>query len=196
MPAKKTDKVALKTLTGDRVLLRPFRKGDLIHVQRWSEDPEMRRLTGEAEPMTREDAEKWYSRARADKDRAWYAIVLKDDGRVVGEAGLLRMFRAWRCTDMTVMIGEKDVWGRGYGTEAGDLLLDLAFNEHRMHRVSVGVVSFNERALRFWEGLGFTREGAQRDGYLCDGEFSDFVMMSILEDEYRRLVAEDASRQG
>lgn len=62
------------------------------------------------------------------------------------------------------------------------------------HRVSVGVVAFNERALRFWEGLGFKPEGAQRDGYYCDNEYSDFVMMSILEDEYKALYKGERSR--
>ena len=55
------------------------------------------------------------------------------------------------------------------------------------HRVSIGVVGFNERALRFYEKVGFKREGIQRDGYFHNHRFYDFVMMSILEDEYRDL---------
>ena len=189
MPPRKRAERTRKTLTGERICLRPFCRDDLSHVLRWYKDPEMRRLIGEAEPMTRAKAEKWYRGIRVDKDRIWFAIVLKEGNRVVGEAGLLHMFRPWRCTDMTVIIGDKDAWGRGYGTEAGHLLLDHAFKQLAFHRISIGVVSFNERALRFWEGLGFSREGAQRDGYNCDGEFSDFVMMSILEDEYKGLRA-------
>jgi RimJ/RimL family protein N-acetyltransferase len=55
-----------------------------------------------------------------------------------------------------------------------------------MHRVSLGVVGFNERALRFYEKAGFKRGGIQRDGYFHDHRYHDFVMMSILEDEFRR----------
>jgi RimJ/RimL family protein N-acetyltransferase len=173
-------------LVGRRVYLRPFSKDDLPHTQKWSRDPEIRRLTGEVAPMTDAEAEVLYEELRNDKDRQWYAIVLKEGSRVIGECGLLRMFRPSRCTDMTVIVGEKDVWGKGYGTEAGRLLLDYAFEQLGFHRISVGVVGFNERALKFWEGLGFKKEGVERDGYYCDGEFSDFVMMSILEDEFRR----------
>jgi RimJ/RimL family protein N-acetyltransferase len=193
MPPRKKKSMTQRTLTGDRIYLRPFSKGDLRHVQKWSEDPEMRKLTGEVAPMTRAEAEKWYRRARADKDRIWFAIVLKEGDRVIGETGLLRMFKAWRCTDMTVIIGEKEMWGRGYGTEAGRLLLDHAFGELAFHRVSMGAVGFNERATRFWKGLGFREEGIQRDGYYCDGKFSEFVMMSILEDEYRSLRGKERS---
>jgi len=174
-------------LTGRRVYLRPFDRDDLPYIQKWSNDAEIRKLTGEVAPMNRAKAEEFYKNLRADKERIWFVIVLKKGNRVIGEAGLLRMFRPWRCTDITIIIGEKDAWGKGYGKEAGRLLLDHAFSRLGFHRISVGVVALNERALKFWEGLGFKREGVERDGYYCDNEYSDFIMMSILEDEYKAL---------
>ena len=189
MSTKKKARVSQETLVGERLYLRPFRKDDLSHVIRWSKDPEIRKLTGEESPMNRKQAEEWYRRMRREEDRVWFTIVLKEGDRVIGESGLLRIFKPWRCTDMTIIIGEKDAWGAGYGTEAGRLVLDHAFKKLRLHRVSIGVVGFNERAIRFWEGLGFRSEGAQRDGYYCDGRYSDFIMMSILREEWRRLSA-------
>lgn len=185
MPPRKIYGPTPTTLTGDRILLRPFCRDDLSRIVKWSGDPEVRGLIGEVAAMTHAESEKWYRKARADKDRIWFAIVLKEGDRVIGEAGLLRIFKPWRSTDMTVIIWDKDMWGRGYGTEVGHLILDLAFKRLALHRASIGVVSFNKRALRFWKGLGFREEGIQRDGYKCDGKFSDFVMMSILEDEYK-----------
>jgi diamine N-acetyltransferase len=175
------------SLIGRRIYLRPFSKNDLSYIQKWSEDSEIRKLTGEIAPMSRLEAEEFYKELQADKDRIWFVIVLKEGNRVIGEAGLLRMFRPWRCTDMTIIIGEKDAWGKGYGKEAGRLLLDYVFERLGFHRVSIGVVGLNKRALRFWESLGFKKEGVERDGYFCDSKFSDFVMMSILEDEFRTL---------
>lgn len=184
MHPKKKTRAPQESLVGEGIYLRPFRKSDLPHVMKWSRDPEIRKLTGETEPMSRAKAEEWYRKMRREEDRVWFTIVLKDGDRVIGESGLLRIFKPWRCTDMTIIIGEKDAWGAGYGTEAGRLVLDHAFKKLGLHRVSIGVVGFNKRALRFWEGLGFKREGAQRDGYYCEGRHSEFVMMSILENEY------------
>jgi RimJ/RimL family protein N-acetyltransferase len=175
-----------ETLTGRRVYLRPFDKDDLPYIQKWSNDAELRKLIGEVAPMSRAETEKFYKELLADKDRMWFVIALRRGDRVIGEAGLLRMFRPWRATDMTIIIGEKDAWGKGYGTEAGRLLLNYAFLRLGFHRVSIGVVGFNERALRFWESLGFKKEGVHRDGYYCNNEYSDFIMMSILEDEFRK----------
>jgi len=175
-----------KPLIGKRVLLRPFTKKDLPHIIRWSNDAELRKLIGEIAPMSRAEAEKFYKELRSDQNRVWYTIVLKKDNRVIGEAGLLRMFKPWRNTDMTIIIGEKDQRGKGYGKEAGHLLLTYAFDTLGFHRVSVGVVGFNTTAIKYWKNLGFKKEGVEREEYYCDNKYSDFIMMSILENEYKQ----------
>jgi RimJ/RimL family protein N-acetyltransferase len=62
--------------------------------------------------------------------------------------------------------------------------------------VTVGVVGFNEAALCFYEKVGFKREGVQRDGYYYDHQYHDFIMMSILEDEFRALQHPDTVSEG
>lgn len=172
-------------LIGRDVYLRPFESADLPLVQGWANDPEIRALTGEVLPMGEAGASEFMERVRTDRDRVWFAVVLKERDKVIGEAGLLRMFHAWRATDLTIILGDRSAWGRGYGTQAIHLLLDFAFGYLSLHRVSLGVVGFNERALRFYESVGFRREGVQRDGYFYDGRYHDFIMMSLLAEEYR-----------
>jgi len=174
-------------LIGRRVCLRALRRGDLVHLRKWLEDAEIRGLIGEVSSMNKEDSERFLEKVRGDAQRAWFMVVVKEDNRVIGEAGLLRMDRAWRTTDISVIVWEREEWDKGYGTEAVLLLLDHAFRHLGFHRAAVGVVGFNERALRFWEKVGFRKEGVQRDGYYYDGKYHDFVLMSILDDEFREL---------
>ena len=178
--------VKAEPLIGERIILRPFTKKDLAHIIRWSNDAELRKLIGEISPMSQAEAEKYYRELRSDKTRLWYTIVLKKENRIIGEAGLLRMFKPWRHTDMTIIIGERDQRGKGYGKEAGHLLLTLAFHDLGFHRISVGVVGFNKKAIKFWKSLGFKKEGVHREGYFCDNKYSDFIMMSILENEFKK----------
>jgi RimJ/RimL family protein N-acetyltransferase len=163
---------------------------DLVYLQRWSQDADIRALIGEAASMSEADSGKFLEKVRADTERAWFMVVVKENDQVIGEAGLLRMDRAWRTTDVSVVIWEREEWGKGYGHDAILLLLDYAFRHLNFHRVAIGVVSFNERALRFWEKVGFRKEGVQRDGYYYGGKYHDFIMMSILEDEFRGLHGE------
>lgn len=177
--------VGPRFVMGDGLTLRRLSRGDLPHIRRWLGDSELRALIGATAPMSGEEAERWCDHVAADPSRAWYVIVLDDGDRVIGECGLLRMAPEWRTTDMTVIIGESGARRKGYGSEAGRLLLDLAFSYFGMHRVAIGVVAFNEAALSFWKSLGFREEGVQRDGYFHAGKHHDFVMMSMLEHEWQ-----------
>ena len=69
--------------------------------------------------------------------------------------------------------------------EVAKLMLDYAFGHQNFHRVAIGVVGFNTAALNFYERIGFQREGVQRDGYYYEHRYHDFVMMCMLEDEFR-----------
>ena len=173
-------------LLGERIYIKPLEKEDMVYIRKWMNEPEIRRLTGEVQSMTRARGDDYFESMRSDKNREWFLIVLKENNKVIGETGLLRMYPPWRTTDLTIIIGEKEEWGKGYGLEAINLMLDYAFGYLNFHRVSIGVVGFNERAIRFYEAVGFKREGIQRDGYY-NHEYHDFVMMSLLEDEFRSL---------
>lgn len=177
----------MEFLIGDRLYLRPVKKEDMTLFQKWCWDPEIRKLIGEVTPLTELELERYYEKLCNDNSRVWFSIVLKDKDRVIGETGLLRMFHPWRNTDLSIIIGEKDCWSKGYGREAILLLLDYAFGFMNFHRVSIGVVGFNKHALDFYEQIGFKREGIQRDGYFYNHKYHDFVMMSILENEFRQL---------
>jgi RimJ/RimL family protein N-acetyltransferase len=179
------EKRQLKFLEGKQVYLRPLNEKDLPSICRWANDPEIRRSTGEVLPMSMKKASDFYEKVHTDENRVWFSVVLHEHDRLIGETGLLRMFHPWRTTDLTLIIGEKDCQDKGYGREALFLLLDYAFGYLNFHRVSVGIVGFNERALHFYERAGFLKEGIQRDGYYFDHTYSDFIMMSILEDEFR-----------
>ena len=187
MRFEEKSEIKSRFLIGKRVYLRALEKEDLICIQKWSNDPEIRKLTGEVASMGQADADKFLERVYNDNTREWFVIIIKENEQLIGEAGLLRMFHAWRTTDISIIIGEKNAWGKGYGTESILLLLDYAFRRLNFHRVAIDVVGFNEKAIRFWEKIGFKKEGIQRDGYYYKHKYHDFVMMSILEDEFREL---------
>lgn len=175
-------------LEGKRVDLRPVEAADMPVFARWMNDPETRGLTGETKPTGPADVSEWMDRVMKESEsRVWFAVVERESGRVIGETGLLRMFYPWRTTDLTIIIFDREARGKGYGTEVMEIMLDYAFGYLNFHRISIGVVGFNEKALRFYERIGFKTEGIQRDGYYYNHRYYDFVMMSILEDEYRAM---------
>jgi RimJ/RimL family protein N-acetyltransferase len=187
--------VRVEFLSGEKVYLRPIEQGDIALLHQWANDPEIRGLTGEVRPSSYEGAIEFYQRIQKSEDRVWLAVVLRETNQVIGETGLLRMFPAWRTTDWSLIIGDKSVRGKGYGTAVAQLMLNYAFGHQNFHRVSIGVVGFNTKALKFYEQIGFRREGIQRDGYYYDHRYYDFVMMSMLEDDFREQWKVNESKQ-
>lgn len=173
-------------LSGEKVYLRSIEQDDIALLHRWANDPEIRGLSGETRPSTYAGTLEFYQRIQKSEDRVWLAVVLRETDQVIGETGLLRMFPAWRTTDWSLIIGEKSARGKGCGTEVAQLMLNYAFGHQNFHRVAIGVVGFNTGALNFYERAGFRREGIQRDGYYFDHRYHDFVMMSILDHEFRQ----------
>lgn len=171
-----------KFLEAEHIYLRPFNESDTAFFVEWYNDKETRAKIGEIMPTSEFEAENIVR--RKSKDSVWFAIVRKDDDAIIGETGLLRMFPAWRTTDLTIIIPDPCNQGKGYGTEAINLLMDYAFGYLAYNRIAIGVVGFNTDALAFYEKVGFKREGIQEEGYYFNYEYHDFIMMRILKSEF------------
>ena len=174
----------MQEIRGKKLILREQREEDAAFFARWFNDPMIMFQCGFTETTDEETERKRITCDHRRKDCRWFTIT-DLEGNIVGETGLLRMFPQWRQTDLSIIIPDPAAQGKGYGTEAIRLMLDLAFHEYEMNRVAIGVVGLNERALRFYERIGFIKEGIQEQGYLWNGEYSDFIMMRILRREWK-----------
>jgi Acetyltransferases, including N-acetylases of ribosomal proteins len=172
-------------LESEHLCLRPFEDGDEMFFTKWYNDKDTRAKIGEVMPLSHLKAGQLVR--REDKDSVWFAITRKEDDKIIGETGLLRMFPAWRTTDLTIIIPDKENQRKGYGTEAINLVIDYAFGYLDYNRVSIGVVGFNENAINFYKQVGFKQEGIQEQGYYYNYKYYDFVMMRILKNEFIRI---------
>lgn len=174
-----------KFLESDNIYLRPFIKEDSDFFKKWYNDKETRAKIGEVLPATEQEIEDVIN--RKNKNSVWFAIVRKIDNQIIGETGLLRMFEAWRTTDLTIIIPDASCQGKGYGKETINLLMDYAFGYLNYNRIAIGVVGFNTNAIEFYKKVGFKQEGIQEQEYYYNYEYSDFIMMRILKSEFMAL---------
>jgi len=172
-------------LDGENIYLRPFIKEDEDFFGKWYNDCVTRGKIGEVMPTSLEEISKL--KDRKETDRVWFAIVKKSDDKVIGETGLLRMFPAWRTTDLTIIIPDSEDQGLGYGKETINLMMNYAFGYLNYNRISIGVVGFNTQAIEFYKKVGFIQEGKQEQGYYYNYKYYDFIMMRILKDEFLKL---------
>ena len=171
-------------IKGTKIILREQRAEDAKFFAHWFNQPKIMFQCGFAEP-TDEEKERTNILVNHKREDALWFTSTDLEGNIIGETGLLRMFPAWHCTDLSIIIPDPKTQRKGYGSEAIRIMLDLAFRRYEMNRVSIGVVALNTNALAFYKRIGFKEEGIQEQGYYYEGKFSDFVMMRILRSEWK-----------
>lgn len=164
--------------------MREQREEDAKFFAYWFNQPDIMFKCGFDKTVDEEEIKKEISIYHKQEDSLWFTITDRD-GNILGEIGLLRMFPAWHCTDLSIIIPDPQKQRKGYGTEAIRMILDIAFKQYGMNRVSIGVVGLNTNALAFYNKIGFKQEGIQEQGYYFNHEYSDFVMMRLLRSEWK-----------
>jgi RimJ/RimL family protein N-acetyltransferase len=170
-------------LQGKLVRLRAPERGDLPTFVRWFNDPETTQFLLRGPPMSLEGEEQWYaSLSTRELDPVFCIETL--DGKLIGNIGIMHLDWTTRRAEIGVMIGEKDHWSQGFGTEAISLLLKYMFEELNLERVGLYCDEANLRAQRCYQKCGFRLEGKLRHYLFKNGEYVDDIMMSILRSDW------------
>lgn len=178
-------------ISGERVALGTLRRDLIPLYQRWFGDFEVGApyFLGTLVPETSEGAEERYERytrlpgaARA----VAFTIYERATMRPIGTTNLSEIDHYNRTASFGISIGEKDCWGKGYGTEATRLMLDYAFTLLGLHAVHLTVFEYNERAIRAYRRAGFQPVGRWREAKRFAGRAYDVICMDCLATEFER----------
>lgn len=154
---------------------------------KWHRDTEQHRLADDdpaqlwSEKKLKEFLEK---RSENASNSFRFSIRTLEDDKLIGGVGLWVI--SWTHAEawLGISIGERDYWGRGYGTEAVRLILQYGFLELNLRRISLGLHAYNERARKSYEKIGFVMEGRMRGEGWRDGVHYDSLWMGILREEW------------
>ncbi len=176
-------------LTGSKIVLREYALTDSVDIHKWRNDPDTTVWMG---PMFRHPIAVEEQRMRLGRiinnpaeDAVYFAIADKSTSRYLGGIDLTSIDWIDKRAVLSILIADEANRGKGYGSEAIQLLLRHAFGEMKLHRIELNVSARNERALACYQKNGFQMEGRKRDHTYVKGEYSDDIQMGILEDEYR-----------
>jgi RimJ/RimL family protein N-acetyltransferase len=155
---------------------------------RWGRDSEFRRLldSGVSQLHSAKGAQTWLEKELAEQsvNQHWFSIRKLDDDQLLGDIDLYVYNWSARDAFVGLGIGEREFWGRGYGTDMMKLCQQYVFTELGMERLSLGLFEYNPRALRSYEKSGFRLEGRTRKDARRDGKRYDSLWMGILRDEW------------
>jgi len=112
--------------------------------------------------------------------------ICNETGEAVGFTGLQEINLTNGCAVVFVFV-EKSNRGYGLALRSLALLLDMAFEQLRLHRVATYVNSTNLPSRGLIRKIGFTDEGCMRDACFFNGDYHDVNIVSMLADEWQAL---------
>jgi RimJ/RimL family protein N-acetyltransferase len=188
-----------QVIYGLKTRLRRIERQDIPTFVRWFGDPQVREYLLMNRPISVAEEERWFEAQLDRHDTELFAIEAAGDGAVVtpsagatapghwvhiGNTGLHEVNWTHRAAELGIVIGVREDWGRGFGSDAIRALLRFGFHEMNLHRIYLHVYEDNARAIRAYEKCGFQHEGRLRDGVYRHGRYYDLLAMSILSDEF------------
>jgi RimJ/RimL family protein N-acetyltransferase len=171
-------------LVGASIYLRPLERADAPAFVTWLNDPDVARFLRAYRPMSLRAEEEFIDGIGKGEDIG-LAIALRDGDRLIGGTGLHEIEQRCRRAQFGIFIGDREHWGKGYGTEATRLMVGYAFETLNLNRVWLQVYEYNSRGVRSYEKVGFRREGVLRQDTFRDGRYWDTIVMGILRQEWK-----------
>jgi RimJ/RimL family protein N-acetyltransferase len=160
---------------------------------KWTHDPEtMRLLRPEpVRPLTPAQVKKKYEAIEKEEEESkslfHFTIRLCEDDRLVGIARLNWVDWANGNAHLSIAIGDPADQGHGYDAEALNLLMNYAFTELNLYRLSAEIVEFNEAGLQLFRRAGFVEEVCRRQAQDRSGQRWDVLHLGILRSEWEAL---------
>ncbi|MFH1675484.1 MAG: GNAT family N-acetyltransferase [bacterium] len=175
-------------LETERLIIRTFRKSDVESVRESFNDPVFDELTEHIkQPYTIQSAKDFIRKATnlgRKKIGLYYAVELKETGRVIGEVHLSWIFWQQMYSEFGFAISPK-YWNKGYGTEAAGELLRYAFEDLGMRRIVGMTMENNAPSRRLMEKLGMKLECVAKEEWKYKDGYPDFAHYVILKSEWK-----------
>ncbi len=152
-------------------------------LAKWMRDSEYARLleAGAAYMWSAKMVKEWMEK---DKDAYFFIIRTLTADQPIGMVDLSGFSWGARHAWVGIGLGERDFWGKGYGTDAMQVVLRYAFEELNLNRLNLNVFEYNQRAINSYLKCGFVLEGRTRKAMQREGRRWDMIYMGILRSEW------------
>lgn len=180
----------VNSIDGKMVRLAPFslRHRDDPAYLGWLRDREVIRtlnLPGYmAKPVSQEEVQAYCDRVMASETERFFAIERKAEGDFIGTLKVGSINRYAATADIGIMIGRRDLWGRGLAHDAIAAICRRLFRAEDFRRLTAGAMAINPGMIRAFEKLGFQREGCFRQHDRLGDDYIDHIHLGCMAEEF------------
>ncbi|PEA11813.1 GNAT family N-acetyltransferase [Bacillus thuringiensis] len=168
------------------IKLKTFKKSDFKQLINWINSEEfLIQWSGNAFtfPLDEQQLEKYIESANT----LAFKVVDEETSDVIGHISLGQIDNINKSARIgKVLVGNTKMRGRSIGKHMMKAVLHIAFDELKLHRVTLGVYDFNISAISCYEKIGFLKEGLLRESKRVGETYWNLWEMSMLEYEWKK----------
>jgi len=176
-----------KIISGKNIYFRKLVEDDIdLGWLEWINDEEITRHLRVVPPVSKNELKKYYYDSQY-PDAVMFAVCDIDTDLYIGNARLCQI--DWENKNCVYgrMIGRKEYYKKGIGTEMLAMLMEYAFYQLGMHRIWTEIIPSNIGSVKSNIKAGLSKEGLRREAKFVNGKFEDLIMFSMLKQEYDQL---------
>lgn len=175
----------------DGVGFRPVEHRDIEMIRVMRNNQATWMMLTDVSLISESQQERWFESLADSKGRQYFSVFkVEQEFPILFEGDFLGFIRFDQIdmnnhsarVGMDIMPNERS---KGYGTKAFEAILKYCFEHWAMHRLWLCVLEKNEVAQKLYKKVGFSLEGVMREAIFRNGKWNDYLVMSILEDDYR-----------
>jgi len=173
-------------IIGEKLYLRGLTRSDLQgDYFDWLNDREVTKfLDSGVFPNSEKKMEEYFHTTILSTNNVMLAIIDKKLDKHIGNIKLGPINWITRIAPLGIMIGNKEFWGKGYGTEAIRLVLDYAFKRLNLHKVIAGIAAVHQASIKAFQKAGFKIEGRVESQFFFEGEYYDSLYLGITKEHF------------
>jgi RimJ/RimL family protein N-acetyltransferase len=176
-------------LKGKKCVLSDLKEKDLPKFVRWLPNNEVSQyLLVDFSNLTLKKEKAWYNDTKKQKDTIIFGLYALDGNKkvLIGSTGLKKIDYNHENAEFGIIVGDKNYWGKGIGTEATKLVLDFGFKVLGLNAIYLAVFSKNKAGQKAYKRAGFKKTGLLRQHLKYKKGFDDIFFMDILRKEWKK----------
>lgn len=176
-------------IQGKKVILRAIEEKDLEILHKWANDPEIWYMLGGWHfPSSMDYMKKWFENLKDDPLNQRFAVDASGTG-LIGTANLTDIDWKNNHAFHGMMLGDKDIRGKGYGIDTIMTIMRYAFEELHLERLDGSMIEYNEISLNIYcKKCGWKEEGRQRNWYFRKNRYWDKILVGVISEDYFELI--------
>lgn len=181
---------------GERIVLTSVHIHNLEKLRQWKNSPAIQDYSFDSREITEQQQQEWYENQIC-KNKNLYIFEIHKYTRnndsttqeeisdLIGLCNLKIIDETARIAEFSISIGDQSQLGKGYATEALNLLFRYGFRNLNLHKIGGQAFDYNTGACRLYEKLGFKVEGRLRQAHFRFGKYHDILYIGLLSHEFK-----------